>query len=65
VREWASGFLLALGLMLYDEILTAGIYHYCYPFPLLGCYGAYQASYAAWVLILASFLLLVRKVSPR
>jgi hypothetical protein len=47
-----------IGLMIYDEILTAARYRYCYPYPLVGCIGdVYVASAVPFILILAAVLL--------
>lgn len=67
---WLSGFLVALGLMVGDELLTLAAYcgpDCLYPIPLLGTWQIYDAYGFAWTLILSGIgvLLVVTLKSPR
>jgi len=58
VALFFSGFLIATGLMVFDEILTLALY--CkdcgYAIPLLGVWAPYDAEGFAWVLVLIGFI---------
>jgi hypothetical protein len=58
VLVWFSGFITAIGLMVFDEILSLAIYcHSCkYPIPFLGDWALYDAEGFAWVLILLGII---------
>ena len=46
-------------MMIYDEILTAVRYNYCYPYPVIGCIGdGYVASAVPFVMVIAGALML-------
>lgn len=64
---WGSGFLVAIGLMVFDEVLTLA--RYCgpdcyYEIPVLGGYSQYNAEIFAWLLILAGFSVLLAMTLP-
>jgi hypothetical protein len=60
-----GGFLVGVGLMVFDEILTLAIYcQRCgYAIPLLGTWNLYDAEGFAWVLILIGSLICILQYS--
>lgn len=53
---FSSGFLLGVGLLIYDELLTTAYDHRCYNYPLIGCYDVWTASWIPFVLVLVGAL---------
>lgn len=62
-----SGFLVGVSLLVYDEILTLAIYSpgICYPYPLIGCYGLYEASYFPFGGIVLAFIIVTLTIGRR
>lgn len=56
---WLSGFSSGVALLLYDEIITAAKYQYCYPYPFIGCFDPYTASMVPFVMLIVSAVSLV------
>jgi uncharacterized membrane protein len=51
--------LIGLALLIYDEIITAARYGYCYPYPVFGCIGdVYVASAIPFTMVLIGAFLL-------
>jgi hypothetical protein len=68
VLELLAGFLVGVGLMVEDEVLTLAMYcgRSCvYPVPLLGDLRLYQAEGLAWILVLAGVVLLTVSLRER
>ena len=66
VLVWVSGFFVAIGLMVFDEVLTLA--RYCgpdctYPIPYIGDYSQYWAEIFGWLLIIIAFVILLVPVT--
>jgi hypothetical protein len=70
IVDYAAGLMTGVALLIFDELLTFA--QFCgprclYPYPFIGSYGIYQASYLPFGLIVLSGVLLVsnRKLRDR
>ena len=66
IPVWISGFFVAIGLMVFDEVLTLA--RYCgpdctYPIPFIGDFSQYGAEIFGWLLIIAAFSILLVPVT--
>lgn len=67
VLPWVSGFFVAIGLMVFDEVLTLA--RYCgpdcyYEVPYIGGLTQYGAEIFAWLLILVGFSIMMLLTLP-